>query len=71
MMNLLKSSRFQGILLIAILQALVVFNVITGDQATQLITIIQAVAAGAITVRTVDRFGDKKVEAAEVAVDTK
>lgn len=59
MINLLKSSRFQGILAIAILQALSLFNVITSVQGEGLIQIIQTIIAGAVVIRTVDRnLGD-------------
>lgn len=63
MMNLLKSSRFQGLLLIGVLQALVLFHVITGEQSQGLIQIIQAIVAGAVVVRTVDRSADVKADA--------
>lgn len=68
MIALLKSSRFQGLLVIGILQSLVIFNVLTSEQSQGLIQIIQAIIAGAIAVRSVDRLGDKKVEAAAVTV---
>ena len=66
-MDLLKSPRFLGILSIAILQALVLFNVINGVQGDGLVVIIQSVIAGAVVVRTIDRTGDKAVLAAGVA----
>lgn len=59
-MTLLKSSRFQGLLIIAILQALVLFNVITNVQGEGLIHIVQTLIGAAIAIRTVDRnLGDK------------
>lgn len=60
--DLLKSPRFIGILVIGLLQGLVLFNIISGIQGEGLIQIIQAIIAGAVVVRTVDRTGDKKVE---------
>lgn len=64
---LFSSSRFQGLLLIAGLQALVLFNVITSAQGEGLIHIIQGLIVAAATIKTVDRVGDKKVEAANIA----
>ncbi len=65
MKDLLKSPRFLGIVAIGILQALVLFNVIDSVQGDGLVVILQGVIAGAVTVRTIDRAGDKQVEAAE------
>ena len=64
---LFSSPRFQGVLVIAILQALVLFNVISSVQGEGLIQIIQGIIATAIVVKTVDRSADKKVVAAGVA----
>ena len=55
MLNLLKSNRFQGILAVALLQALVVFNVITSTQGESLIQILQTIIGAAIVIRTADR----------------
>lgn len=66
MIELLKSIRFQAILIIGLLQALVLFNIITGVQGEGLVQIIQAIVAGAVVVRTVDRSGDKTVESAKI-----
>lgn len=66
MLTLLKSPRFQGILIIGILQALVLFNVISGVQGDGLVQIIQAIIAGAVVVKTVDRGGDKAVESSKI-----
>ncbi len=58
-MTLLKSPRFLGILAIGILQALVLFKVLTGDQVQGLVTIVQGIIGSAVVVRTVDRnLGD-------------
>ena len=66
MINLLKSSRFQSLLLIGFLQALVLFNIITSVQGEGLIQIIQTVIAGAVVIRTFDRNGDKDVESSKI-----
>lgn len=66
MIDLLKSSRFQGLLVIGLLQGLVLFNVITTAQGEGLIQIVQTIIAGAVVIRTVDRQGDKKVESAKI-----
>jgi len=68
-MDLFKSPRFIGILVIGLLQALVLFNIIDNTHAQGLILIIQGIIAAAITVRTVDRNGDKKVESAKIMSD--
>ncbi len=60
-MTILKSERFWGIIAVALLQALVLFDVITSVQGEGLIQIIQTVIGSAIVVRTVDRIGDKMV----------
>lgn len=57
MLSLIKSTRFQGILIIGALQALMLFNVITSAQGEGLIQIIQAIVAGAVAVGTLDRVG--------------
>ena len=67
MPSLLTSPRFLGIFIIAVLQGLVLFNVIDSVQGEGLIVIVQSVIAGAVVVRTVDRVGDKSVLAAGVA----
>lgn len=66
MIDLLKSPRFWGIVAIGLLQGLVLFNIITNVQSEGLIQILQAIIAGAVVVRTVDRNGDKKVEGSKI-----
>lgn len=66
-MKLLQSPRFLAVLVIGLLQGLVLFNIITGEQGEGLIQIIQAIIGAAVVVRTVDRVGDKQVLAAGVA----
>lgn len=59
--EILGSSRFQQMILIAILQSLVLFNVITSDQGTGLINIISYLFGASVLIRTVDRnAGDAK-----------
>lgn len=58
---LFSSPRFLGVLAIAFLQALVLFNVITSVQGEGLIQIIQGVIGIAVTIKTIDRnTGDAK-----------
>lgn len=52
---ILFSPRFQGVLVIGILEALVLFKVIDGTQFEGLARIIEAVIGTAVAVRTVDR----------------
>jgi hypothetical protein len=56
---LLSSPRFIGLVLIGALQALVLFNVITGVQGEGLTQIIQSVILGAVAIKTVDRASEK------------
>ena len=59
--TLFASSRFQGVLAIGILQALLLFNIITNAQMEGLVQIIQGIIATAVVIRSVDRnFGDVK-----------
>lgn len=64
MQGIFSSVRFWLIVLIAALQIAVVLKWIDGTQAESIVQIIQGVLASIIAVRTVDRTGDKKVEAA-------
>jgi hypothetical protein len=68
--SLLASPRFQAILVAAVLQALVLFNVITGDKAEGLVLIIQGVLAAAVLNKTADKIGEKNIIAAGVAKGT-
>lgn len=65
--KLFSSPRFWLVIVIGVLQVLVVFKVIDGAQLEALTHILQSVLAGIVAIRTVDRQGDKKVEAAQVA----
>ena len=65
--GLFSSSRFQLVVVIAILQALVLFKVIDGAQMEGLTQIIQSILAVVVAIRTSDRLGDKKVEAATIS----
>ncbi len=65
--TLLTSTRFWLLVIVALLQILVVFGVIDGMKAEKLTQIVQVFLGGIVTVRTVDRQGDKKVEAAKIA----
>lgn len=56
---LLSSPRFIGLVIVGFLQALVVFNVITGVQAESLIQIVQSIILGAVAIRTLDRNAEK------------
>jgi len=57
--TLFSSSRFQGVLIIGLLQALLLFNVITNVQMEGLVQIIQTIIGAAVAIRTMDRnFGD-------------
>ena len=62
MKKLFQSPRFLAVLTIGLLQALVLFNVISGEQGEGLILIIQGIIGSAVVVRTVDRNSDRQVE---------
>lgn len=64
MKKLFQSPRFLAVLTIGLLQALVLFNVISGEQGEGLILIIQGVIGSAVVVRTVDRNSDRQIESA-------
>lgn len=68
--SLLGSPRFHGILIVAVLQALVLFNIINSEQGEGLILILQGVIAAAIVNKTVDKVGDKGIVAAGVSAGT-
>lgn len=68
--DLLNSSRFQQLLIIAILQSLVVFNVISSDQGVQLINIISALFGASVVVRTVDRQSDVQANGTVVNISS-
>lgn len=68
--SLLSSPRFQAILVAAVLQALVLFKVISGEQGEGLVLIIQGVLAAAVLNKTVDKVGDKNIIAAGVSAGT-
>jgi hypothetical protein len=58
-MSLLTSPRFLGIVTVGIIQALVLFGIISGVQGEGLANIISAVVAGAVAVGTLDRIGSQ------------
>ena len=60
MKGIYKSPRFWLIVAIAILQALPVFNIISGEQAKQLIDIISLAMGGVVAVRTADKLSEPK-----------
>lgn len=68
MKNIYTSPRFWLIIVIATLQSLVVFQVINGVQQEALVQIIQAVIAGIVTVRTVDKVGESKTGVTTVSM---
>ena len=70
LLSLLGSPRFQAILVAAILQALVLFDVINGEQGEGLVLIIQMVLGAAVVNKTVDKMGEKNIIAAGVAKGT-
>jgi len=56
-----SSPRFWGIVAIGLLQALVLFNIITSAQGEGLIQIIQGIIGSAVVVGSLDRVGKKAV----------
>lgn len=57
-LTVISSERFIQLLVIAILQSLTLFNVITSDQGTGLINIISGLLAASVTVRTIDKHAE-------------
>lgn len=62
--SVIKSSRFQQLFVIAVLQSLVLFNIISSDQGVGLINIISGLFGASVVIRTVDRQTDVKTAAA-------
>ena len=59
LIDLFTSSRFIGVLIVGLLQALLLFNLITNTQMEGLVQIIQTIIGAAVAIRTMDRnFGD-------------
>lgn len=56
---LLSSPRFVGLVIIGALQALVLFNVISGAQGEGLIQILQTIIGGSVVIKTIDRASEK------------
>lgn len=70
--SLVTSTRFIGLVLVGLMQALVLFNVVTSAQGEGLIHIIQSIVTGAVVIRTVDRnTGDAKIIASGVGLSKK
>jgi len=69
--TLLGSSRFQQLTIIAVLQALVLFNVISSEQGTGLINILSGLFGASVVIGTVDRRSDALVGKSKQAVNKK
>lgn len=69
MKEIYKSPRFWLLVITAILQGLVVVNVIEGAQAEGLVQIVQALLLGVVGIRTIDRnTGDAKTNVTTVSI---
>ncbi len=55
----LKSTRFWKIVLIAVLEGLVVTNVIDGETSQTIARLLEFVLGSSVVIRTVDRVGEK------------
>lgn len=67
--EIVSSTRFIQLLIVAFLQSLVLFNVITSDQGEGLTNIISALLIGSVTIRTIDRnTGDVKAGNTTVSI---
>lgn len=66
--EILGSSRFQQMLIVSILQALVVFNVITGDQSVQLVNIVSYLFGASVLIGTVDKASEAKAGVTSVTL---
>lgn len=68
---ILKSSRFQQLLVVAVLQVLVVFNVIDGDKFNHLVDIVSGLFLASVGIGTIDKnVYEAKVDAAIAANST-
>lgn len=65
--QILTSTRFLQLLTVAVLQALVLFNVISSEQGEGLIDIISALLVGSVAIRTIDKnTGEARITASGV-----
>jgi hypothetical protein len=67
LLKLFHSERFWLAVLVAVLQILVILKYIDGVQAEAIVQVVQALIVVVIGIRTADRNGDKKVEAAIIS----
>jgi len=70
MKGLFTSPRFWLIVVIAVLQSLAVFNILSGEQVKQLVDIISLAIGGVIAVRTADKFSEPKPNTTTVTIPT-
>lgn len=70
-LEILRSPRFLQLVLIAALQTLVLFNVVSTEQGTGLINILSALFAGSVVISTVDKnTGEARIESAKLSSGT-
>lgn len=65
---LLSSIRFLQLVVVAVIQALVLFSVISTDQGTGLANIISALLVGSVGLGTIDRFSAAKATTTTVTI---
>jgi hypothetical protein len=67
--SVFTSPRFLQLLLVAVLQSLVVFNLITSEQGEGLINILSALFVGSVAIRTIDKnIGEPKMNNTTVSM---
>lgn len=65
---IISSARFIQLLIVALLQALVLFNVISGEQGTGLINIISGLFVASVAVSTIDKHGNAESKKTTVSL---
>lgn len=71
LLQIFTSPRFIQLLIIAIIQSLVLFSVVSSDTGTGLVNIISGLFAASVAIGTVDKnIGEAKIEAAKLSTGT-
>jgi len=67
LLQIIQSARFIQLVIVAILQSLVLFNVLTTEQGVGLVNIISALFGASVVIGTVDKnTGEAKIEVAKI-----
>jgi len=71
LLQIFQSARFIQLVIVAILQSLVLFNVLTTEQSVGLVNIISALFGASVVIGTVDKnTGEARIESAKLSTGT-